>query len=95
MQLRDLAADVPNDWPEAERCTQGARGDSSTTCAPSPRPDPPDTAIGEENLARLMGSAEALEVDLSDFVRRAKVESARLHQLMDESCSRNDPAASS
>lgn len=89
-----LAADVPNDWPESERALKahGRLVDHLRTLAAT---GSPDTAIGGENLARLMGSAEALDVDLSDLVRRAKVESVRLHQLIDESCSRIDPSATS
>ncbi|HVX46800.1 MAG TPA: DUF885 family protein [Mycobacteriales bacterium] len=52
---------------------------------------PPETALGGAGLARLLGSAEALEVDLSELSARADSERDRLLALLTEACSRIAP----
>lgn len=52
---------------------------------------PPETALGAGPLARLLGSAEALEVDLHALGTRADAERDRLLALLAEACDRIAP----
>src|SRR5579862_711728 len=51
----------------------------------------PDPALGSAGLAALMGSAEALPVDLGALARQADTERDRLHALLAEDCARVAP----
>jgi hypothetical protein len=51
----------------------------------------PDPALGSSGLAALMGSAEALPVDLGALARQADSERDRLHALLAEGCARVAP----
>jgi Bacterial protein of unknown function (DUF885) len=51
----------------------------------------PDPALGPAGLAALMGSAEALPVDLGALARQADAERDRLHALLAEDCARVGP----
>lgn len=53
----------------------------------------PDAALGERALARLMSTAEALEVDLTALAARADRERDRLMARLAEACARLDPSA--
>jgi hypothetical protein len=48
----------------------------------------PDAALGGPALARLMGSAEGLDVDLGRLAERADAERDRLHALLADACAR-------
>ncbi|WP_424639200.1 DUF885 family protein [Embleya sp. AB8] len=54
---------------------------------------PPSGALGSADLARLLGSAEGLEIDLAQLAARVDAERDRLRELRDESCRRVDPHA--
>ena len=51
----------------------------------------PDPALGGPGLAALMGSAEALPVDLGRLAEQADAERDRLHALLADGCARLDP----
>ncbi len=51
----------------------------------------PDPALGSAALAALMGSAEALPVDLGALARQADAERDRLHALLAQDCARVAP----
>jgi hypothetical protein len=52
---------------------------------------PPDAALGRGPLERLLGTGEAMEVDLGRLEERADAERARLRDLLDEACGRLAP----
>ncbi|WP_331767466.1 DUF885 family protein [Embleya sp. NBC_00896] len=54
---------------------------------------PPLGALGSRNLARLLGSAEALDIDLDLMTTRVDAERDRLRRLRDQACRRLDPRA--
>lgn len=54
---------------------------------------PPSAALGGAVLARLLGSAEALEIDVDRLAARVDAERDRLCELRDEACRRVDPRA--
>jgi hypothetical protein len=51
----------------------------------------PDPALGGEALATLMGTAEAMPVDLGQLARQADAERDRLHALLADACARVAP----
>ena len=51
----------------------------------------PDPAIGARGLARLLGSGEALPVDLERLAAEADAERDRLRSMLDEACGRLRP----
>ena len=51
----------------------------------------PDPALGGPGLAALMGSAEALPVDLGRLAEQADAERDRLHALLADGCARLEP----
>jgi hypothetical protein len=51
----------------------------------------PDPAIGERGLTRLLGSGEALDVDLAALARQADDDRDRLRGELDEACGRLRP----
>jgi hypothetical protein len=52
---------------------------------------PPDAALGRGPLERLLGTGEALEVDLGRLEERADAERDRLRAVLDEACGRLAP----
>jgi hypothetical protein len=52
---------------------------------------PPEVALGRRSLERLLGTGEALEVDLGRLEERADAERDRLRALLDEACGRLAP----
>jgi len=52
---------------------------------------PPDAALGRGPLERLLGTGEAMEVDLGRLEERADAERDRLRALLDEACGRLAP----
>jgi len=52
---------------------------------------PPEAALGRGPLERLLGTGEALEVDLGRLEERADAERDRLRVLLDEACGRLAP----
>ncbi|WP_067461444.1 DUF885 family protein [Actinomadura macra] len=55
----------------------------------------PSAALGGAALARLVSSAEAQEIDLTDLAMLAEAERGRVRALLDEACRRVDPDATS
>jgi hypothetical protein len=51
----------------------------------------PDTALGRGPLERLLGTGEAMEVDLGRLEERADAERDRLRALLEEACRRLEP----
>lgn len=51
----------------------------------------PDTALGAAMLARMLGSAEAVEVDLGALASQADAERDRLRALLTDACARLSP----
>jgi hypothetical protein len=51
----------------------------------------PEVALGRRSLERLLGTGEALEVDLGRLEERADAERDRLRALLDEACGRLAP----
>ncbi len=92
--VRGLAAGVPADAPEdlRERALAGharlvAHVAERAACGD------PDGALGAGGLARLMGSTEALEVDLGRLAELADAERDRLRERLRHDCARIDPDA--
>jgi hypothetical protein len=54
---------------------------------------PESAALGGPALARLLGSAEALDVDLAELGRQADAERDRLRAMLEEACGRLRPGA--
>jgi hypothetical protein len=52
---------------------------------------PPEVALGRRSLERLLGTGEALEVDLGRLEERADAERDRLRAVLDEACGRLRP----
>ncbi len=90
--VRGLAAGIPAD--------AGAAGDAARTAHARlvahlerlAADGDPDAALGERALARLMGAAEAMEIDLAGLAARADRERDRLMARLTEACARLDPA---
>jgi uncharacterized protein DUF885 len=55
---------------------------------------PRETALGGPALARLLGSAEALDVDLTELSKRADAERDRLRAMLAQACERVAPGES-
>jgi hypothetical protein len=53
----------------------------------------PSAALGGPALSRLLSSAEAIEVDLSDLAKTVDAERDRMWQLLTDACARIDPSA--
>jgi hypothetical protein len=53
----------------------------------------PEVAIGAEGLARLMGDADGIPVDLGRLALRADAERDRVRSLLEDACSRYRPGA--
>jgi hypothetical protein len=51
----------------------------------------PDSALGAAGLSRLLGSAEAMDIDLDELARRADAERDRLRAMLAEACDRIAP----
>lgn len=51
----------------------------------------PDASLGAQQLARLMGASDAINVDLGQLSVQADLETHRLQRLLSESCRRIDP----
>jgi hypothetical protein len=52
---------------------------------------PPDAALGRDALARLLGTGEALEVDLGRLEQRADAERDRLRVMLEDACAAVGP----
>jgi hypothetical protein len=89
---RGLAAGVPDDTPEdVRRAALAAHGRFTAHLEAAARDGAPDAGLGGAALARLMGTGEALEVDLGRLAERADAERDRLRARLAESAARIDP----
>ena len=82
----------------AEASTTKARwprsGGSRPTSSRPPRRASPDASLGADALARLMGDAEGMTVDLGRLAEQADSERDRLMALLDGACGRHlEPGA--
>jgi hypothetical protein len=92
--IRGLAAGLPHNVGQQARdqavAAHARLVDSLTTAAEH---GPPDAALGASALSMLMGSAEAMEVDLGRLAERADAERDRLMARLAESCAVIDSGA--
>ncbi len=85
--VRGLAADLDTSDPSAERAVAAHARlvDHIERCARDGEPDP---ALGRANLERLLGTKEALPVDLGRLEERADAERDRLRAMLADACDR-------
>jgi len=90
--VRGLAAGVPADAdPGTREAALAAHARLVAHVERAAQTGPPDVALGSAALIALLGTAEAMEVDLGDLARRADAERDRLTELLTESCAKVDP----
>ena len=90
--LRGLAAGIPADAdPPARDAPLAAHRRLVTHVERAALNGPPDAALGPAALAALLGTAEAMEVDLGGLAARADAERDRLRARLDESAALIDP----
>jgi hypothetical protein len=90
--IRGLAAGIPADAdPAARDAALAAHARLVAHIEHAARSGPPDAALGGGALARLLGTAEAMPVDLEDLARRADAERERLTGLLAAAAGRIDP----
>jgi hypothetical protein len=78
--IRGLAAGIPADAdPAAAEAARAAHARLVAHIERAAESGPPDAALGGPALAKLLGTAEATQVDLDDLARRADAERDRLH----------------
>jgi hypothetical protein len=94
--VRGLTAGIPADVDPAARAAALAahgkllaRMEEAAASGPA-RSGPENGALGADALAKLLSTAEALEVDLADLARRADAERDRLHDRLAESAAEID-----
>ncbi|MFL6138113.1 MAG: DUF885 family protein [Frankiaceae bacterium] len=88
-----LSAGLDPDRDEVERAALDAHARLVAHVELAARSGPPDAALGEAALRRLMGSGEALELDLGQLAASADAERDRLRALLTESCRALEPGA--
>jgi uncharacterized protein DUF885 len=90
--VRGLAAGVPADAdPGTREAALAAHARLVAHVERAAKTGPPDVALGSAALTALLGTAEAMEVDLGDLARRADAERDRLTERLTESCAKVDP----
>jgi hypothetical protein len=90
--VRGLAAGIPPDAPPAvASAAQTAHARLTRHLQRAVAEGDPDAALGAPGLAALMGSAEAMDVDLGHLAERADAERDRLLTRLAEDCARIDP----
>ena len=91
--VRGLAAGVPSDAPASDReAALAAHARLVSRVEEAARSGPPDAALGAEALAKLLGTAEAIAVDLDELARRADAERDRLVARLASSAAKIDPS---
>jgi Bacterial protein of unknown function (DUF885) len=90
--IAGLAAGVPADADEGVReAALAAHARLMAHIERAAAQGDPDAALGAAALARIMGSGEAMPVDLGRLAERADAERDRLTALLADSCARVDP----
>jgi Bacterial protein of unknown function (DUF885) len=87
---KGLTADLDPSDPVVERAL-AAHGRLVAHLEAAAKDGPPDAALGRGPLERLLGTGEAMEVDLGRLEERADAERDRLRALLDEACGRLAP----
>ncbi|MDQ3452080.1 MAG: DUF885 domain-containing protein [Actinomycetota bacterium] len=85
--IRGLAAGIDADSGQVEAAAIAAHQQFVAHIATAAEHGHPDAALGADRLARLMGSAESLDVDLGRLAERADAERDRLRAMLAEACS--------
>src|SRR5207253_7676325 len=88
---KGLTADLDADAGPVEAEALAAHGRFTTHLERAAANGHPDAAIGASALARLMGSGEAVAVDLGRLAEQADGERARLLAMLGEACARLRP----
>ncbi|MCL2580853.1 MAG: DUF885 domain-containing protein [Streptosporangiales bacterium] len=90
---RGLAAGIPAGAPaEAREAALAAHEKLVAHLGRAAESGPPDAALGAGALAKLLGTGEALAVDLEDLARRADAERDRLMERLAASTAKIDPS---
>jgi len=92
--VRGLAAGLPSDGSVTEAVREAALAAHARLVAhmeQAVEEGDPDPALGGDALAALMGTAEAMTVDLDQLARKANAERDRLHALLAEGCAQVAP----
>ena len=89
--IRGLAAGIPADAnPAAREAAEAAHGRLVAHVERAARDGDPDAALGPAALAALLGTAEAMDVDLGSLAVRADSERDRLTERLAESAAKVD-----
>ena len=87
--VEGLAAGIPADAdPSASAAAREAHGRLVAHLARAAEHGAPDAALGSAALTALMGTAEALPVNVGTLAEQADAERGRLHALLAEDCAR-------
>ncbi len=90
--IRGLAAGIPADAdPQVRDAALAAHRRLVAHVERAALNGPPDAALGPAALAALLGTAEAIDVDLGALAARADAERDRLRARLDESAALIDP----
>ncbi|MGN6089787.1 MAG: DUF885 family protein [Actinomycetales bacterium] len=88
--VRGLAAGISADDGEVERAALAAHARFVAHVETAATSGPPEMALGEQGLARLMGVREAVDLDVGALAAAAERERDRLLELLREACGRVD-----
>jgi hypothetical protein len=88
---RGLAVGLDADRDAAEKAALAAHARFVAHLERAALDGDPSVALGADALAKLLGSAEAVEVDLSRLSAQADAERDRLRAMLDEACQRIAP----
>jgi len=90
--IRGLAAGIPADAdPAAREAALAAHARLVECVSVAASAGSPDAALGSTALTALLGTAEAIDVDLGKLAQRADAERDRLTERLTESCALVDP----
>jgi hypothetical protein len=89
--VRGLVAGLDSERSAVEAAAVAAHAELEAHVRAAAAHGDPSAALGEATLARLLGSAEAMEVDLAALRRIADTERDRLRAMLDEGCGRLRP----
>jgi hypothetical protein len=91
--IKGLVAGIPVDAPaEIADAARAAHRQLASHVEHAAEQGDPDTALGSDALATLMGTSERVEVDLGRLAEQADAERDRLRGLLADACGRIDPA---
>lgn len=90
--VRGLAAGLERDDSAESRAGRAAHARLVAHVERAARDGDPDASLGAPTLRRLLGSGEALDVDLGAMSAQAGAERDRLREMLDEACQRVRPS---